>query len=97
MDDKTFSDPDVQKYFAENFNLAKLNAEQKTSINFNGKEYNWIRNGKRGLNELANEILDGQMSYPSIAIFDKELNKLEVIRGYRSPEDLLALLEKESL
>ena len=92
MDDKTFSNPEVQEYLATNYNLAKLNAEQKTTINFDGNKYNWVSTGKRGVNELANKLLDGRISLPSIVIFDSKLNRLEVIRGYKSPEDFLALL-----
>ena len=92
MDEKTFKDPDFKKFVNENYNTAKLNAEQKEVINFKGKDYNWIKGNRKGQHELAIELLDGQLAYPSIVVLDADLNKLEVIRGYKSAEDLKRLL-----
>lgn len=96
MDEKTFSDPDVSSFLAQNFHLAKFNAEQKESITFNGEEFNFTKNGRRGYHEFAAEILNGQLAYPSLVVFDSKLNKLEVIRGFKSAQDLMAILSEDS-
>jgi len=95
MDQKTFSDAEVADYLSKNFHLAKFNAEQKETLIFNGKEYNFKPNGKRGYHEFTVEILNGQPAYPSLVLFDSHLNKLEVIRGYKSPEELLKILKED--
>ena len=72
--------------------MVKLNAEQKTPIQFKGKEYSWIKGGRNGYNQLALDLLDGRLAYPSLVVFDAKLNKLQVIRGYKSAEQLKELL-----
>jgi len=92
MDKETFGNAALLPYLKENFHLVKLNAEQKEPIKFNGKEYNWIKGGRSGYNQLAIDLLDGQLAYPSLVVFDAQLNKLQVIRGYKSAEQLKELL-----
>lgn len=96
MDDKTFSDPEVSAFLTQNFHLAKFNAEQKESLKFNGKVFNYNKNGKRGYHEFVTEILNGQLAYPSVVVFDSNLNKLEVIRGFKSAQELLTILSDNS-
>ena len=93
MDEKTFSDPAVSEYLANNYHLAKFNAEQKEDIQFNGKKFSFKKNGKRGYHEFAIDILNGQLAYPSLVVFDSELNKLEVIRGFKNASDLMKILK----
>lgn len=92
MDEKTFQDPKVATYLADNFHLAKFNAEQKEALLFNGKTYNFKENGRRGHHEFVAEMLDGRMGYPSLLVFDSKLNKLEVIRGYKKASELMDIL-----
>lgn len=92
MDDKTFGDPSFKKFVSQEFNTAKLNAEQKEVIHFKGKDYQWIKGNRKGQHQLAIELLDGQLAYPSLVVLDSDLNKLQVIRGYKSPEELMQLL-----
>ena len=93
MDDKTFSDPEVSQFLAKNFHVAKFNAEQKESLQFNGKNYSFIQNGKRGQHEFAIDILDGRLAFPSLVVFDSNLNKIEVIRGFKNPTELMKALK----
>jgi len=92
MDKETFGNAALLPYLKENFHLVKLNAEQKTPIQFKGKEYSWIKGGRNGYNQLALDLLDGRLAYPSLVVFDAKLNKLQVIRGYKSAEQLKELL-----
>ena len=93
MDKETFGNSALLPYLKENFHLVKLDAEQKTPIQFKGKEYGWIKGGRNGYNQLALDLLDGQLAYPSLVVFDAKLNKLQVIRGYKSAEQLKTLLQ----
>ncbi|MEM9548661.1 MAG: DUF255 domain-containing protein [Bacteroidota bacterium] len=96
MDQKTFSEAEVSKYLSENYHLAKFNAEQKEELSFNGKKYTFKLNGKRGYHEFAADILNGQLAYPSLVIFDSNLNKIEVVRGFKSPEELMKILKENT-
>lgn len=94
MDEKTFQDPTVIKYMNENFYAVKFNAEQQTSINFKGKEYGFMPGGRKGIHSLAYNLLDRQASYPSFVVLDANLNRKNIIKGYKAPEPFLTLLGK---
>ena len=94
MDRETFSNPVVIDYLNKNFIAVKFDAEQKTAIQFNGKTYNWQALGRNGINELALELLNGQMSYPSIVYLDKDRNPITVTKGFKNPEQFLEELKR---
>jgi len=96
MDEKTFSNPEVSEFLEKNYHLAKFNAEQKETLSFNGKNFNFTKNGRRGYHEFAVDMLNGQLAYPSLVVFDSNLNKLEVIRGFKSAEALMEILADNS-
>lgn len=93
MDKKTFSDPEVQKYLQENFNLVKFNAEQKESIEFKGQKYDWKDGGRRGINMLAVDLLGNRMSYPTIVYLDENMQKIKSSPGYKNPSQLIQELK----
>jgi len=82
MDATTFSHPEIVKYVNENYYAIKFNAEQKTPITFNGKEYKFVGQGSRGYHELAAFILNNKMSYPTTVYLDEKLNILSPVPGY---------------
>jgi len=83
MDEKTFSDPELINYLNANYHLVKLNAETKKVLSFNGKDYDFVKQGKRGYNELAAELLGSRMSYPSFVVLDESFNKINLIKGFK--------------
>jgi thioredoxin-related protein len=93
MDKKTFTDPKVQEYLNDNFHLIKFDAEQKESITYKDKVYEWQAGSRNGYNTLAKELLGGRMSYPTMVYLDKNLNKITAIPGYKKPDQLLAELK----
>ncbi|MFW5778008.1 MAG: thioredoxin family protein [Bacteroidota bacterium] len=93
MDANTFSHPDIASYINENFYAVKLNAEQSEPIVFRGTEYvNENPGEKRSSHNFAVALLQGRMSYPSVAFFDEELNLITAIPGYREPKDFEPIL-----
>ena len=82
MDDKTFSNRLIAEYINSNFYAVKFNAEQKTDVVLRGKSYKYIANGRRGYNELAAELLNGQLGYPSVVFLDEKTNMITPIQGY---------------
>ena len=94
MDEKTFSDPSIKSYLADNFHLSKFNAEQRTPIKFNGKSYEYVKGQRRGYNQLAAHLLKGQLSYPSFVILNHELEVVKSFRGFKTPDQLMSLLSE---
>jgi len=92
MDKKTFTDPDVIAYLNDNFHVVKFNAEQKQPVMYKGKKYDWVNSGRKGVNMLAHEMLNGRLGYPSMVYLDENLNKIRVSPGYKKPDQLLAEL-----
>lgn len=86
MDESTFSNPEIVKYVNANFYAVKFDAETKEEIVFMGKKYNYVAQGMRGYNELAAEILNGQMSYPTTVYFDEQFNLIFPVPGYLDPK-----------
>jgi thioredoxin-related protein len=93
MDANTFSHPDIVRYINENFYAVKLNAEQSDPIVFRGTEYiNENPDSRRSAHNFAIAILQGRMSYPSVAFFDEELNLITALPGYREPKQFEPIL-----
>lgn len=93
MDEKTFGDVHLAQYLAEQYHMVKLNAEDKSNIAFKGKSYSYIASGRKGYNELALELCQGSLSYPSLVILDEELEVLDVVKGYKDAKYLRSHLD----
>ena len=95
MDEKTFTDPQVISYLNENFHVVKFNAEQRETLTYKDKQYEWQATGRGGYNQLGYELLNGRMSYPSLVYLNARLELIRISPGYKEPGRLL--LELESL
>ncbi len=94
MDKHTFTDPKVVAYLQENYHLIKFNAEQKEPVQFEGRTYEWKAGGRKGYNTLARDMLEGQMSYPSIVYYNEDKIKIIAVPGYKKPDQLLSDIER---
>ena len=84
MDAETFTNPVIIDYINTHFYAVKLNAEQKEPITFKGVKYeNERADQRRGAHNFAIAILQGRMSYPSVAFFDENLSLIYALPGYR--------------
>jgi len=92
MDKETFGNPVIAGFINEHYYAVKLNAEGKDEIIFNGTTYKFIAQGARGYHELAAGLLNGKMSYPSIAYLNEELQLLGAVPGYMTPGSIEPLL-----
>ncbi|MDR3180972.1 MAG: thioredoxin fold domain-containing protein [Prevotellaceae bacterium] len=90
MDANTFNVEDVAAYLNAYFYPVKLNAEGKNPITVGGRTY-VLRPGQRS-HELAIQILNGQMSYPTIAYMDETMQLITLVPGYHTPEELRPIL-----
>lgn len=83
MDKSTFSEDHIAKYVNANFYAVKFNAEMESSVTLKGTEYKFIRSGQRGYHDLAAQLLQGRMSYPSIVFLDEDYNLIQAIPGFQ--------------
>ena len=92
MDATTFGHQKISKYVDEKFYAVKLDAEQKEDIVVGDKTYKYVASGRRGSHELAGELLQGKMSYPTIVFLDESFNMIQPVPGYRGPADMDVML-----
>lgn len=92
MDATTFVHPEIVKYVGEKFYAVKFDAETRETIRFTGKEYHYVSQGTRGYNQLAAEMLNGKLSYPTTVYLDENLNEIFPVPGYLDPSTFETVL-----
>jgi thioredoxin-related protein len=91
MDAATFTNPKVVAYLNKYYYCVKFNAEGKEEVRFNST--NFVNDGTYGRSHsFAVAVLQGKMSYPSIAYFDEKSQLLTAVAGYMTPEQILPIL-----
>lgn len=93
MDQKTFSHPEIASYLNQYFYPVKFNAESKAPITFQGIVFENSGQGRRSPHELAAALLQGKMSYPSVAYLDEENRLLTSVPGYYPPDKMEPILK----
>jgi thioredoxin-related protein len=92
MEKATFSQAYIAQYLNNNYYPVKLNAEQHEEIIFKNRTYKFVSQSGVGFNELAAELLRGQMAYPTIVFLDEDLNLIQAIQGYRPPDQFEVIM-----
>jgi thioredoxin-related protein len=92
MDAQTFTDPVIAEFINTNFYPVKFDAESKDPVVFQGQTFVNKGVGSRPTHQFAEALLNGQMSYPSIAYLTSDLQLIGAIPGYRGPADIEPLL-----
>lgn len=85
METNTFADEDLARYINANFYAIKFNAGKREDIHWNGKIYKYVPKGNRGYHELAAEIMQGQLSYPTVVFLNERMEVIQPIPGYQDP------------
>ncbi len=93
MDKSTFKDPSIVERLNSEFIPVKFDAEGKESITYGGKEYKFVKVGRRGVHTFANYLLQGGLSYPSFVILDEKNKTASIVKGFQSPDDLHVALD----
>ena len=70
MDRETFAKSEVYEVLNRDFYSVKFDAEQREDIKVGSKTYSYVGEGRRGYHELAATLLNGQLSYPTVAFLD---------------------------
>ena len=93
MDATTFVDPVIVEYMNKHFYNVKMDAEQKDTIVIDGKSFvNTNPEGKRSSHQLAVELLQGKMSYPSFVFLNEKSQLLTVVAGYQTAQNFEPIL-----
>lgn len=87
MDQNTFQQAYIARYMNQHFYNIKFNAEQKEPIIFQGNAFNFVASGRRGYHELAAQLTQGRLSYPTIVFMDEQFRLIQPIPGYQAPEN----------
>jgi len=93
MDKTTFDNEKVAALLNEKYYAVKLDAEQKGDIEFDGRTFKFIAEGRNGYHELAASLLNGKMSYPTVVFLDEEFRLITPVPGYQQPQDLHPILQ----
>lgn len=83
LDKTTFAQEDIADYINANYYPIKFDAEMERSVVLKEKEYKFVKSGRNGYHELAAQLLQGRMSYPSMVFLDEEFNMIQAIPGYQ--------------
>lgn len=75
----------IISYLNDKFLTVKFDAETRSDVVFRNKTYHFVSQSGVGFNELASELLQGQMVYPTLVFLDENMNLIQTIQ-YRSPE-----------
>lgn len=89
MDATTFGDRRVASLLNDDFYAVKLDAEQRGELEFKGRTYAFRPGGRRGVHELAAELLGGRLGYPSVVFLDEDGEVIQAVPGYQEADDFL--------
>jgi thioredoxin-related protein len=93
MDKQTFTDPIIIEYINQNYYAVKFNAEGSQPITFKDKKYEFVPSGNRGYHQLAAELLQGRLSYPTVVFLDEKMDLLQPVPGFRKPPEMDLMLK----
>ncbi len=93
MDQKTFSKPEVQDYLNEHFYAIKFNAERKDKMSFKGEDFEFMQRGRRGIHGLANKLMNGRASYPTIVYLDEKMEPIRSAPGFKQVVQIMPELK----
>lgn len=93
MDASTYVDPAVVKYVNDNYHAVKFDAESKEAVTINGVTYKYnSKIGRRGVHELAVQILNGKLSYPTTSFLNPDLSILTNVAGFQQADAMMVIL-----
>ncbi|UOK43258.1 MULTISPECIES: thioredoxin family protein [Flavobacterium] len=97
MENSTFKNPEVVQLLNDNFYFVSLDAESKEPIIIKNRTFTYKPKGKNtGIHELAEELatVDGNISYPTFSILDKNNAILLQISEFTDAKTMIVLLKE---
>jgi thioredoxin-related protein len=92
MEESTLRQDQTAKFINNNFYSYRLNALSSEKILLGSQTYTSVRIGNYDFNELAADMLAGNMSFPAVAFLDENFNKINVEEGYTNNDDFEMIL-----
>ena len=94
LDATTFAHPEIVRYMDSAFITVKLTAERTDTVYINNNAFvnQSAASGKRGSHDLAIQLLQGKMSYPSCTFLDETGQQITVVPGYMDAKQFEVLL-----
>lgn len=92
MRTRTYNDPKIAQYLNEKFYNITVEAKYQDTINYKGIKY-INENLSHGYHQFVIAALEGKMKFPAFIILDEELNLLNRIQMYKTPEDIEPILK----
>ncbi len=93
MEHTTYLNPKVVRTINRYYLPVKFNAESRAPISFKGKTYKFVHRGRGGYHDLAAQLLDGKMTYPTLVFLDEHMNLIQAIPGYRKAGELVMIAD----
>ena len=92
MEASTFTNPVIANILNTEYYPVRFNAETRDTIYFEGRKF--INDGPNGRSphQLAVALLQGKMSYPSIAYLNEQNQLLTAVPGYYGPDGIEPIL-----
>lgn len=92
MEKTTFVDSSIANYINANFYVINFNAESNDTIIFkNTKHYKSAVN-TFPLHSLSLQLTNSRFSLPALSILDEQMNPIDVLNFYQSPEHIKPIL-----
>ena len=93
MEATTFTHPAIAKILNEDYYAVRFDAETNDTIDFAGKKF--VNEGlkSRSPHQLAIALLQGKMSYPSVAYLNEDNQLLTAVPGYYTADKLEPILK----
>ena len=93
MEATTFTDPTIAKILNEEYYAVRFDAESKDTIYFAGHTFVNEGGTSKSPHQLAVALLQGKMSYPSVAYLNELNQLLTAVPGYYTPDRLEPILK----
>jgi thioredoxin-related protein len=92
MTKTTFMDTSVANYINKNFYLINFKATNSDTIIFKGEKYYNTLVNNFPLNTLVFRFTNNRFSLPTLCMLDEQMNTIDVLNFYQSPEHLRPIL-----
>lgn len=92
MEATTFTHPAIAKILNEEYYAVRFDAETNDTIDFAGRQFINEGGRSRSPHQLAVALLQGKMSYPSVAYLNEENQLLTAVSGYYTADNLEPIL-----
>ena len=93
MKKQTFNHPEIAQYINEHYYPVRFNAETNKEVKFKGRTFTKKQQGGKRPHDLAIALLNGKMSYPSVAYLDENNQLITTVPGYYEPKEYEPILK----